>query len=300
MSDYVYRSNFKIIKERIVVLILFCVAFFSILVTVGIVFLLLKESLLFFKVIPVTDFLFGTKWSPLFSNGHYGVLPLLSATLIAVFVSLFFAIPSGTLIAIYLSEFSSPLLREIVKPILELLGGVPTVAYGYFALTFVTPIFQKILPSLPGFNLLSAGLVMGLMIIPYITSLSEDAMRVVPYGWREASYALGATRFQTACRVVYPSAFSGIFSGYILAISRVLGETMIVSIAAGAEARMVFHPFQPGQTMTAYIVQIVAGDVPYEGFAFRTVFVVGLLLFIITLIFNLLGQWIRKRFRCVY
>ncbi|WP_242641511.1 MULTISPECIES: phosphate ABC transporter permease subunit PstC [Candidatus Ichthyocystis] len=293
------HSNIKKIKEYFLSLLFFCVTCFSLFVTVGIVFLLFKESLPFFRAVPLNDFLFGKKWSPLFANGHYGVLPLLSATLVVASVSLVVAIPIGTLLAIYLSEFASHRFRELFKPFLELLGGIPTVVYGYFALTFVTPALQKVFTSLPSLSLLSAGFVMGIMVIPYITSLSEDAMRVVPFGWREASYALGATSFQTACRVVYPAAFSGIFSSYVLAASRVLGETMIVSIAAGLEAKMVFNPMQSGQTMTAYIVQIVGGDVPYDGFAFRAIFAVGLSLFAMTLIFNLLGQWIKRSFRYV-
>ncbi|MGD1918250.1 MAG: phosphate ABC transporter permease subunit PstC, partial [Pleurocapsa sp.] len=221
------------IREKIIEFILFLAAFSSVATTVAILHILIKESVLFFQQVPIVDFLTGTKWTPLFINPEYGILPLLSGTLLSAGVALVVAIPAGTIAAIYLSEFASSKLREIAKPALELLAAIPTVVYGYFALLYVTPFLQNFFPKLPGFNILSAGLVMGLMVIPFISSISEDAMSAVPEGLREGSYAMGATKLQTALKVVFPSAISGISSSYILGTSRAVGETMIVAIAAG-------------------------------------------------------------------
>ena len=225
-------------------------------------------------------------------------MPLVAGTLVTTGVALSVAIPLGTIIAIYLSEFASHKVREIVKPFLELLGAVPTIVFGYFALVFVTPLLQStILPNLPGFNMLSAGLVMGIMIIPYVSSLSEDAMHAVPMHMREASYAMGATRFQTAFRVVTPAAFSGIAAAYILGISRAMGETMVVAVAAGMQANMTWNPMEPAQTMTAYIVQVSLGDLPHGSIGYQTIFAVGLTLIFMTLIFNIMGFLLTRRFR---
>jgi phosphate transport system permease protein len=215
-------------------------------------------------------------------------------------VALVIAIPLGTVIAIYLSEFAPFKLREIAKPFLELLGGVPTIIYGYFALLFVTPLLQKIYPELPGFNLLAAGIVMGIMIIPYVSSISEDAMRAVPMSLREGSYAMGATRFQTATRVVVPAAFSGIASAYILGISRAVGETMILAVAAGMQPNLTFNPLEPAATITAYIVQVALGDLPHGSIGYQTIFAAGLTLMLFTLVCNIAGHMLRKRFREAY
>ena len=264
VSDRLKRKLSRNLKERVIESILFAAAAFSVFVTIAIVWVLVKESWAFFEHVPVTDFLFDTQWTPLFDDAHYGIMVLLSGTLTSSGVALVVAIPLGTIIAIYLSEFAGFKLREIAKPFLELLGGVPTIVYGYFALTFLTPILQKIYPDLPGFNLLSAGLVMGVMIIPYVASLSEDAMRAVPMSLREGSYAMGATRLQTALWVVTPAATSGIASAYILGISRAVGETMILAVAAGMQPNLTFNPTVPGATITSYFFQVALGGRGHE------------------------------------
>jgi phosphate transport system permease protein len=268
--------------------------------TVGIVYVLLKESVVFFSHVPLWDFLTDTQWTPLFDDAHFGIMVLLSGTLTSSLVALAIAIPLGTIIAIYLSEFAPFSLREISKPFLELLGGVPTIVYGYFALLFVTPLLQRLYPDLPGFNLLSAGLVMGVMIIPYVASISEDAMRAVPMSLREGSYALGATRLQTALRVVFPAAFSGVAAAYILGISRAVGETMILAVAAGMQPNLTFNPLEPAATITAFIVQVALGDLPHGSIGYQTIFAAGLTLMLITLVFNIAGHVLRRHFREAY
>ncbi len=293
-------SHRRHIRERFIETILFMMAFTSVAITFSIVIMLVKESIVFFEQVPLWDFLTDTQWTPLFDNPHYGILPLISGTVVSSAVALTVAIPLGTIIAIYLSEFAPFAVREIAKPFLELLGGVPTVVYGYFALLFVTPLLQKIFPALPGFSLLSAGLVMGIMIIPYISSLAEDAMRAVPMHLREGSYAMGATRFQSATRVVIPAAFSGIAASYILGISRAVGETMVVAIAAGMQPNFTWNPMEPAATITAYIVQVSLGDLPHGSIGYQTIFAAGLTLLLLTLTFNVLGHILRKRYREVY
>ena len=293
-------SHRRHIRERLIETILFLMAFTSVAITFSIVVMLVKESLVFFEQVPLWDFLTDTQWTPLFDNPHYGILPLISGTVISSAVALTVAIPLGTIIAIYLSEFAPFAVREVAKPFLELLGGVPTVVYGYFALLFVTPLLQKIFPELPGFSLLSAGLVMGIMIIPYISSLAEDAMRAVPMHLREGSYAMGATRFQSATRVVIPAAFSGIAASYILGISRAVGETMVVAIAAGMQPNFTWNPMEPAATITAYIVQVSLGDLPHGSIGYQTIFAAGLTLLLLTLTFNVLCHILRKRYREVY
>jgi len=294
------RRRLRHVQERIIEFILFLAALVSVATTVGIVLILLKESYDFFQVISLWDFLTDTQWTPLFSDAHYGIMPLLSGTLVSSTVALLVAIPLGTIIAIYLSEFAPFAVREIAKPFLELLGGIPTIVYGYFALLFVTPLLQLIFPELPGFNLLSAGLVMGIMIIPYVSSVSEDAMRAVPMALREGSYAMGATRFQTAIRVVTPAAFSGIAAAYILGISRAVGETMILAVAAGMQPNLTWNPMEPAATITAYIVQVALGDLPHGSIGYQTIFAAGLTLALMTLLFNVLGHMLRKRYRQAY
>ena len=288
------------IRERLIELVLFLAALVSVFTTVGIVYILVRESVLFFEHVPITKFLTDTQWTPLFDDAHFGIMVLLSGTLTSSAVALAIAIPLGTIIAIYLSEFAPFRLREIAKPFLELLGGVPTIVYGYFALLFVTPLLQKIYPDLPGFNLLSAGIVMGIMIIPYVSSISEDAMRAVPMSLREGSYAMGATRFQTAVKVVVPAAFSGIASAYILGISRAVGETMILAVAAGMQPNLTFNPLEPAATITAYIVQVALGDLPHGSVGYQTIFAAGLTLMVFTLLCNIAGHVLRKTFREAY
>ncbi|KPK20625.1 MAG: phosphate ABC transporter permease [Betaproteobacteria bacterium SG8_41] len=300
VSDRLARRKLRHVHERFIESALFLAASVSVLTTVGIVVILLKESFVFFQHVSIWNFLTDTQWTPLFSDAHYGILPLLSGTLVSSAVALTVAIPLGTIIAIYLSEFAPFSVREVAKPFLELLGGVPTIVYGYFALLFVTPLIQKIYPELPGFNILSAGLVMGVMIIPYVSSVSEDAMHAVPMSLREGSYAMGATRFQTAIRVVTPAAFSGITAAYILGISRAVGETMILAVAAGMQPNLTWNPLEPAATITAYIVQVALGDLPHGSIGYQTIFAAGLTLALLTLLFNLLGHVLRKRFRQAY
>jgi phosphate transport system permease protein len=268
--------------------------------TLAIVVILLMESSAFFDRVSLVDFLTDTMWTPLFADAHYGILPLVAGTLTTTLVALVVAVPVGTIIAIYLSEFAPHHVRETVKPVLELLGAVPTVVYGYFALMMVTPLLQKLIPGLPGFNMLSAGLVIGLMIVPYVSSVSEDAMRAVPRYMREGSYAMGATRLQTALRVVVPGAFSGLAAAFILGISRAVGETMVVAIAAGMQPNLTFDPREQAATITAYIVQVSLGDLPHGSIGYQSIFAAGLVLMLITLIFNVIGFSLTRRFREAY
>jgi phosphate transport system permease protein len=300
VSERLARRRSRHVKERIIEFILFLTACVSVATTVGIVLILFKESFVFFQTVSLWDFLTDTQWTPLFSDAHYGIMPLVSGTVVSSMVALLVAIPLGTIIAIYLSEFAPFAIREIAKPFLELLSGVPTIVYGYFALLFVTPLLQYFFPSLPGFNLLSAGLVMGIMIIPTVSSVSEDAMRAVPMALREGSYAMGATRYQTAIRVVTPAAFSGIAAAYILGISRAVGETMILAVAAGMQPNLTWDPTEPAATITAYIVQVALGDLPHGSIGYQTIFAAGLTLALMTLVFNVLGHMLRKRYRQVY
>ncbi|HYT47518.1 MAG TPA: phosphate ABC transporter permease subunit PstC [Burkholderiales bacterium] len=294
------RRRSRVMREGLIEGVLFLAALVSVFTTIGIVYILLKESVAFFEQVSITRFLTDTQWTPLFDDAHFGIAVLLSGTLTSSFVALAVAIPLGTVIAIYLSEFAPFKLREVAKPFLELLGGVPTIVYGYFALLFVTPLLQHLYPGLPGFNLLSAGIVMGIMIIPYVSSISEDAMRAVPMSLREGSYAMGATRLQTALRVVVPAALSGLASAYILGISRAVGETMIVAVAAGMQPNLTFNPLEPAATITAYIVQVALGDLPHGSIGYQTIFAAGLTLMLFTLACNIAGHILRKRFHEAY
>lgn len=287
-------------KEKVIESLLLFAALTSVAITLGIVGILAYESASFFRQISLWDFLTDRQWTPLFSEPHYGILPLVSGTLVTTGVALALAVPMGSLIAIYLSEYASRGTREVVKPALELLSAVPTVVYGYFALLFVTPALQKLWPELPGFNMLSAGLVIGIMIVPYVSSVSEDAMRAVPLHLREGAFALGATRMQTALRVVFPSALSGITAAYVLGISRAIGETMVVAIAAGMQPTLTWNPLEPAATMTAYIVQVSLGDLPHGSIGYQTIFATGLTLLLMTLVFNIAGHVLKKRYRQVY
>jgi len=286
--------------ERAIESALFLCAAGSVLVTAGIIAVLVVETVAFFREVRVTEFLFGTVWTPAFLHKEFGVLPLVAGTLMTSSIAMAVALPAGLLIAIYLSEYAPQGLRRLLKPVLEILAGVPTVVCGYFALLFVTPLLQRVMPGLSGFNALSPGIVMGIMILPLIASLSEDALRSVPSGLREGAYALGATKRQAALRVVIPAAMSGISAAAILAVSRAIGETMIVAVAAGQQARLTLDPTVPVQTMTAFIVQMALGDTATGSIEYKTIFAVGMLLFSTTFVLNMASNWLRGRFREVY
>jgi len=290
------RRALEFVIERV----LFLCAAASVLVTVGIIVILAWETTGFLREVPILEFLTGTVWTPLFADQQFGILPLVTGTLLITGIAMLVALPTGLLSAIYLSEYAPSHLRRVVKPTLEVLAGVPTVVYGYFALLFVTPILQTLIPGLAVYNALSPGIVMGIMILPLVSSLSEDALHAVPNGLREGAYALGATRMQAALRVVVPAALSGISASFILAASRAIGETMIVAIAAGGEPRFTLNPLVPVETMTAYIVQVSKGDTPTGTLEYRTIFAVGMVLFLMTFLLNLLSDRLRRRFREEY
>jgi phosphate transport system permease protein len=275
-------------------------SFVTVMTTIGIILILTIESIKFFSEVSIIDFFTDTQWTPLFTEKHFGILPLLSGTLLTTTIAILFAVPLGLIIAVYLNEYASRRFTAAVKPVLEILAAIPTVVYGFFALQFVTPLLQSFIPGLAGFNALSPGLVMGVMIIPYITSLSEDALRAVPQSLREASYGMGATKFETAFRVMVPAASSGILVSIILAISRAIGETMIVAIAAGQEPKLTFNPKESVETITTYIVQVSMGDVPQDSLEYRTIYAAGLTLFVFTFILNNISYRIRKRFQNKY
>jgi phosphate transport system permease protein len=294
------RLTARTVAEFIIERLLFFCAAASVFITLGIVLVLVFETIAFLRDVSIIEFLFGTEWTPLFAEQRFGVLPLVSGTLLASAIAMVVALPAGLLTAVYLSEYASSGLRRVVRPILEVLAGVPTVVYGYFALQFVTPLLQNFVPGLAGFNALGPGIVMGIMILPMVSSLSEDALHSVPNGLREGAYALGATRMQTSLRVVVPAAFSGISAAAILSASRAIGETMIVAIAAGQQPRLTLDPRVPVETMTAYIVQVSLGDTPAGTLEYRTIFAVGMLLFLSTFVLNVISNWLRDRFREEY
>ena len=294
------HKRVRMVTEFVIERTLLACAALSILVTAGIIFVLLFETIEFLREVPIAEFLFGTVWTPLFYDKHFGILPLVSGTLLISGIAMIVALPAGLLTAIYLSEYAPDALRRTVRPVLEVLAGIPTVVYGYFALQFVTPLLQAFIPGLAGFNALSPGIVMGIMILPLVSSLSEDALRSVPQGLREGAYALGATRMQTSLRVVVPAAASGISAAAVLAVSRAIGETMIVTIAAGLQPRLTLDPRLPVEAMTAYIVQVSLGDTPTGSLEYRTIFAVGMVLFVSTFALNLLSNWLRDRFREEY
>jgi phosphate transport system permease protein len=269
----------------------------TIVTTLAILWVLVSESVSFFSEVSVWEFITGTKWTPLFESKHFGILPLLTGTLLTTVIAIGVALPIGLTIAIYLSEYANTRFRQTVKPLLEILAAVPTVVYGYFALMTVTPALKVIIPSLSGFNSLSAGIVMGIMIIPLISSLSEDAMQAVPKSLREASFGMGSTHFQTAFKVVVPAAFSGIVVSVILAISRAIGETMIVAIAAGQQPQLTFDPTVAIETITTYIVQVSLGDVQHGSIEYKTIFAAGITLFVFTFLLNNISFWLKKRYR---
>jgi phosphate transport system permease protein len=301
VTDLQKQSSFlRNTREKLIQIALLLAATVSILTTIGIVFSLLFETIAFFSEVSIIEFLTETEWTPLFSIKKYGIWPLLSATLLTSAIALLVAVPLGLVAAIFLSEFASDNVRRTIKPLLEILAGIPTVVYGYFALTTVTPFLQNFIPTLSIFNSLSAGIVMGVMLIPYVASLSEDSLSAVPNSLREAAYGLGSTRFEVATRVVAPAAISGIVASIVLAFSRAVGETMIVAIAAGQNPRFTFDPTVPVMTMTSYIVQVSLGDTPYGSLSYYTLYAVGFTLFLFTFILNIFSYWMVRKFREVY
>ncbi len=287
-------------EEAFVRHLFFVFSLVAIFTTLGIIGMLFFESFLFFRKVNVLSFLTDTQWTPLFYEKHFGILPLLCGTFLTTSIAVLVAAPLGILIAIFLSEYATPRTRNICKPILEVLAGVPTVVYGYFALLFVTPLLKRVIPSLAGFNALSPGIVMGIMILPLVSSLSEDAMHAVPQSLREAGYALGSTKFEVATKIVFPAAFSGVTASFILALSRAIGETMLVTIAAGSMPQLTLNPLVPVMTMTAFIATVSLGDVPAGTLEYQTIFAVGLVLFLFTFFLNLIARRLRQRFREVY
>jgi phosphate transport system permease protein len=294
------RRLLRDVVEYAVQAVLFLAGSSSVIITAAIVGVLCYESFGFFRHVNAFEFLTGTTWTPQFANPKYGILPLVAGTIVTTAVALTVALPIGTVVAIYLSEFAPFAVREIIKPTLELLSAVPTVVYGYFALQFVAPAMQAIFPGLPTFNMLSAGLVMGIMIIPYVSSLSEDAMRSVPMLLREGSYALGGNKLSTSIKVVVPASLSGIGAAYILGISRAIGETMIVAIAAGMQPNFTLNPAEPAATITAYIVAVSLGDLPHGSIGYQSIFAAGFVLFCMTLLFNVIGHYLRRRYHQAY
>lgn len=289
-------------KEKLIKAFLFACAAITLLTTLSIIWILLSQSYYFFKEVSIVEFLTDKEWAPLFSGSqkHFGIMSLLSGTLLTTIIAIVIALPLGLTIAVYLNEYAPKNFRKVVKPLLEILAAIPTVVYGFFALVVVTPFLQSIWPSISGFNSLSAGIVMGIMIIPFVSSLSEDALFAVPNTLRQASYGMGATRLQTAFKVLIPSASSGIIASIILAFSRAIGETMIVAVAAGQQPQLTFDPTVPIQTITSFIVQVSSGDVQHGTIEYNTIFAAGLALFVFTFILNNISFWINKKFRQEY
>ena len=294
-------KGMKRLIEKLMPILLFTAATLSVLTTFAIVFTLIFETFEFFQRVSITDYLFGTEWLPFSSKEPmFGILPLIVGTLKVTFIAIIVAVPLGIASAVYLSEYASDNARRVIKPILEVLAGVPTIVYGFFALTFVTPVLQQLIPSLKVFNALSPGIVVGIMILPMITSLSEDAMSSVPQSMREGALGLGSTKLEVSLKVVLPAALSGIIASVVLAVSRAIGETMIVSLAAGSTPKFEFGVTDSVQTMTAYIVQVATGDAGYGTTIYYSIYAVGFTLFIFTLVMNLLAHYISKRFREEY
>ena len=288
------------IKERVIEVGLAAAAVVTILTTIGIIWVLLSQTIEFFSDVSLGDFLTDTQWTPLFADKHFGILPLVAGTFLTTFIAILVALPIGLTIAVYLNEYAPKSFRKVVKPLLEILAAVPTVVYGFFALAVITPFLQMLIPNMAGFNALSAGIVMGIMIIPLITSLSEDALFAVPMSLREASYGMGSTRLQTAFKVMVPAASSGIIVSVILGISRAVGETMIVAIAAGQQPRLTLNPLVPIETITTYIVQVSTGDVAHGSLEYRTIFAAGMALFVFTFLLNNISYWVKKKFQEKY
>lgn len=288
------------VKEKIIEKILGACALITVLTTLGIILILSIEAFNFFREVSIVEFFTSTQWTPLFTKKSYGILPLLAGTALTTLIAISVALPVGLVIAVYLNEYAKKRVRKVLKPLLEILAVVPTVVYGFFALMIVTPFLKMFIPDLAGFNALSPGIVMGIMIIPFVSSLSEDALSSVPNSLRQASFGMGSTKFQTAFRVMVPAASSGIIVSAILAISRAVGETMIVAIAAGQQPRFTFDPTVPIETITAYIIQVSMGDVPHGSTAYKTIFAAGITLFVFTFILNNISYWIKSRYQEKY
>lgn len=293
------RGKNKIIEKSVPV-ILYSIASISVLTTIGIVFTLIYEAILFFKEVSITEFFTSTKLEPLAKEPSFGILPLINGTIITTIIAMLVAIPIGLTTAIFMSEYATDKVRKLLKPLIEVLAGIPTIVYGFFAFTFVTPLLRQFIPALEPVNALSPGIVMGIMIIPLVASLSEDAMSAVPNAMREGALALGATKFEVAMKVVIPAAISGIIASFVLAISRAIGETMIVTIASGSNKGFTFDITQPMQTMTAYIVEFTSGDAGSGTVGYYSLYAVGITLFVFTLLMNLLAQFISRKFREEY
>ncbi len=292
--------RYRRLRELAVSRLFLLSALVSVLTTMGIIAILAEETIQFLREVSIVEFLFGTEWTALFKNPKFGVLPLVGGTLLIALYASVFSIPIGLGSAIYLSEYASERTRRIVKPILEILAGIPSIVYGYFALTFITPLLRPLIPGMSVFNALSAAIAVGIMTIPLVSSLSEDAMRAVPDNLREGAYALGSTRFEVATRVVVPAALSSIMASFVLAISRAVGETMIVALAAGSTPRLTLNPLESIQTMTGFIVQVASGDIVHGGTIYKTIFAVGMLLFLMTLVLNMVSRAIVRRYREEY
>jgi len=291
---------YKRILDKFMLAVFFTAGFFTIFITIGIVYVLLTDTLEFFKEVSIKEFLTEKEWTPVFATKKFGIWPLIAGTFLIAAIAMIVSVPLGLLIAIYLSEYASVTVKEIAKPIIEFLEAVPTVVYGYFTLLFVTPLLQKIVPNLEGFNSLAPGIVLGFMILPYTASMAEDAMKGVPQRIREASYALGATKLWTAIRIILPASISGIVAGFILGASRAIGETMVVAIAAGMYPNLTLDPREPIQTMTGYIVQVALGDLPFGSIEYLSIFAVGFTLFIIAFFFNSIALWLKSKIREMY
>ena len=287
-------------QEELIRLALFLCAFLSVLTTLSIIAILAWEAFSFFREVRVFDFILGTRWTPLLEPRSFGVLPLVAGTVLIVVGASLIAIPVGLATAIYLAEYASAPVRRVLKPALEVLAGIPTVVYGYFALTFVTPLIASVFPRTQIFNAASASIVVGIMVLPMTASLCDDALRAVPESLRQGAFALGATQFEVTLRVVLPAALSGVMASFVLAASRAIGETMAVTLAAGATPKMTLDPLQSIQTMTAYIVQVSLGDTPVGTVEYQTIFAVASLLFVITLGMNIIAHRVLARFREVY
>ena len=294
------KQKFIKVKEQLIEGLLFLCSLLSVFTTIAIIFILFGESWGFFKQVSIIEFLTDTQWTPLFTIKHFGILPLLSGTILTTLIAVLIAVPIGLVSAIYLSEYATAKTRQIIKPLMEILAAIPTVVYGYFALLLITPFLKKFVPGLSGFNSLSAGIVMGIMIIPLVSSLSEDAMHSVPMGLREGAYALGSHKIQVAFRIVFPAALSGITAAIILGVSRAIGETMIVAIAAGQQPHLTFNPLVPVETITAFIVQVSLGDTPHGTLEYKTIFVCGLTLFLLTFVLNMISFQLKRRFQNIY
>lgn len=299
-NQWINRTSRRDLTGQIIHALIFLCAFLSVITTIGIIIILLQEAVLFFQEVSIIEFFTDTRWTPLFASKRFGILPLINGTILVASGAMIIALPLGLLSAIYLGEYATERTRKIVKPILEILAGIPTVVYGYFALLFVTPIIKFFFPQTQVFNALSASVVMGFMILPMVASLSEDALSAVPQSLRQAAYALGATKLEVSTGVVVPAALSGIAAAFILAISRAIGETMIVAIAAGQQPKITFNLLESIETMTAFIVQVSLGDTPQQSIAYKTIFAVGLLLFAMTFAMNIISNWITLRYREVY